>query len=158
SSDPASPEKDDLDLMDLVSTSKVEGNNKAIGPVVNTSKWGGSKDTLNLSGLLNVLDGVVDSPGRILIMTTNHPEKLDPALVRPGRVNKKLMLGHISSRHTQLMVEHFFATTLDPKQRKAIDDVFANTTNNVTPAQVEQLCAEYDQVVEMLDALAKLGD
>ena len=35
---------------------------------------------LNLSGLLNVLDGVVDSPERILVMTTNHPEKLDPAV------------------------------------------------------------------------------
>ncbi|RHY98366.1 hypothetical protein DYB37_009446 [Aphanomyces astaci] len=151
-----SPEMDDLDL---VTMSKLEGHNndKAIGPIINPSKWD-SKDKLNLSGLLNVLDGVVDSPGRILIMTTNHPEKLDPALVRPGRVNKKLMLGHISSRQTQLMVEHFFATTLDAKQRKAIDDVFANTTNNVSPAQVEQLCAEYDHVVGMLDALAKLGD
>ncbi|RHY76399.1 hypothetical protein DYB30_013746 [Aphanomyces astaci] len=151
-----SPEMDDLDL---VTMSKLEGHNndKAIGPMINPSKWD-SKDKLNLSGLLNVLDGVVDSPGRILIMTTNHPEKLDPALVRPGRVNKKLMLGHISSRQTQLMVEHFFATTLDAKQRKAIDDVFANTTNNVSPAQVEQLCAEYDHVVGMLDALAKLGD
>ena len=34
-----------------------------------------------------MLDGVVDSPGRILIMTSNHPEKLDPALIRPGRVD-----------------------------------------------------------------------
>ncbi|GLE11334.1 hypothetical protein PINS_up023714 [Pythium insidiosum] len=33
---------------------------------------------LNLAGLLNVLDGVIDCPGRIIIMTTNHPEKLDP--------------------------------------------------------------------------------
>ncbi|ETV93299.1 hypothetical protein H310_12727 [Aphanomyces invadans] len=56
------------------------------------------------------------------------------------------------------MVEHYFATTLDLKQRKAVDDVFTNTSNKFTPAQVEQLCAEYDDVVEMLDALAKLGD
>ena len=34
-------------------------------------------DALNLSGLLNVLDGVVDTPGRIVVMTANHPEKLD---------------------------------------------------------------------------------
>merc|ERR1719410_800686 len=54
------------------------------------------KDPLNLSGLLNVLDGVVDTPGRILIMTSNHPEKLDPALIRPGRIDKKLMLGYMS--------------------------------------------------------------
>ena len=39
-------------------------------------------DRLNLGGVLEVLDGVVDCPGRILIMTTNHPDKLDEALVR----------------------------------------------------------------------------
>ena len=50
------------------------------------------KDKLNLSGLLNVLDGVVDTPERILIMTTNHPERLDPALIRPGRIDKKILL------------------------------------------------------------------
>ena len=38
------------------------------------------------AGLLNVLDGVVDTPGRILIMTSNHPEILDPALIRPGKL------------------------------------------------------------------------
>jgi hypothetical protein len=41
-------------------------------------------DALNLSGLLNCLDGVVDSPGRLVILTSNHPEVLDPALVRGG--------------------------------------------------------------------------
>ena len=42
------------------------------------------------AGLLNVLDGVVDCPNRIVVLTTNHPEKLDPALIRPGRINKKV--------------------------------------------------------------------
>jgi hypothetical protein len=54
-------------------------------------------DQLSLSGVLNVLDGVVDTPGRIVIMTTNHPEILDPALIRPCRVDKKLMLGFMTS-------------------------------------------------------------
>lgn len=52
-------------------------------------------DKLDLSGLLNVLDGVVDCPNRILIMTTNHPEKLDPALIRPGRIDKIIYLGYL---------------------------------------------------------------
>lgn len=47
------------------------------------------------TGLLNVLDGVVDTPNRIVIMTTNHPDKLDPALIRPGRINKKIYMGRI---------------------------------------------------------------
>ncbi|VUC25812.1 unnamed protein product [Clonostachys rosea] len=44
-------------------------------------------ERLSLSGLLNVLDGVASQEGRVLIMTTNHLEKLDSALVRPGRVD-----------------------------------------------------------------------
>lgn len=40
-----------------------------------------------LATFLNLLDGILETPGRILIMTTNHPEVLDDALVRPGRVD-----------------------------------------------------------------------
>jgi ATP-dependent 26S proteasome regulatory subunit len=47
-------------------------------------KWFEVDDELDLAGLLNALDGVVDCPGRIVVMTTNHPERLDPALIRPG--------------------------------------------------------------------------
>ncbi|KKY36754.1 putative mitochondrial chaperone bcs1 [Diaporthe ampelina] len=42
---------------------------------------------LSLSGLLNILDGVASQEGRVLIMTTNHVDKLDKALIRPGRVD-----------------------------------------------------------------------
>lgn len=43
--------------------------------------------SVSFSGLLNALDGVRSQEGRILFMTTNHPEKLDPALLRPGRAD-----------------------------------------------------------------------
>jgi chaperone BCS1 len=55
------------------------------------------KDELNLSGLLNVLDGVVDTPGRMLVMTTNHPDVLDPALLRPGRIDKKMHHSYLTN-------------------------------------------------------------
>ncbi|KAJ7892609.1 P-loop containing nucleoside triphosphate hydrolase protein [Mycena leptocephala] len=45
-------------------------------------------NTLSLSGLLNALDGVAAAEGRILFATTNHLEKLDPALSRPGAWTK----------------------------------------------------------------------
>ncbi|KAG6017584.1 hypothetical protein E4U43_000815 [Claviceps pusilla] len=48
------------------------------------------KNGVTLSGLLNVLDGVASQEDRVLVMTTNHPEKLDQALIRPGRVDKKV--------------------------------------------------------------------
>lgn len=45
---------------------------------------------ISLSGLLNAIDGVATHEGRILIMTTNHPEKLDHALIRSGRVDMQV--------------------------------------------------------------------
>ena len=42
-----------------------------------------------------MLDGVVDSPGRIVIMSTNFPDALDAALIRPGRMDKKIHLGYM---------------------------------------------------------------
>jgi chaperone BCS1 len=45
---------------------------------------------ISLSCLLNVIDGVSAKEGRVLIMTTNCPEKLDEALMRPGRVDMKI--------------------------------------------------------------------
>lgn len=43
--------------------------------------------SVSLSGLLNAIDGVSSHEGRILIMTTNAPQQLDRALIRPGRVD-----------------------------------------------------------------------
>ncbi|OTB09564.1 hypothetical protein M426DRAFT_316118 [Hypoxylon sp. CI-4A] len=48
---------------------------------------------LSLSGLLNILDGVASQEGRVLIMTTNHLEKLDKALIRPGRIDMIVKFG-----------------------------------------------------------------
>jgi mitochondrial chaperone BCS1 len=49
---------------------------------------------VTLSGLLNALDGVSSREGQVFFLTTNHPDRLDPALMRPGRVDLKLELGH----------------------------------------------------------------
>ncbi|KAL9586633.1 MAG: hypothetical protein Q9212_000768 [Teloschistes hypoglaucus] len=45
---------------------------------------------ISLSGLLNAIDGVASHEGRVLLMTTNCPEKLDEALIRPGRIDMKI--------------------------------------------------------------------
>lgn len=45
---------------------------------------------ISLSGLLNAIDGVASHEGRVLIMTSNRPEELDEALIRPGRIDMKV--------------------------------------------------------------------
>jgi chaperone BCS1 len=55
---------------------------------------------VSLSALLNVIDGVASQEGRVLIMTTNHITRLDEALIRPGRVDKKVELGLADKKMT----------------------------------------------------------
>ncbi|KAI0430713.1 P-loop containing nucleoside triphosphate hydrolase protein [Xylaria sp. FL1042] len=66
------------------------------------------RSSCTLSGLLNVLDGVGSAEGRIVIMTTNKPDRLDSALVRPGRVDMKVMLGNISRKSAEQMFMRMF--------------------------------------------------
>jgi chaperone BCS1 len=123
-------------------------------------------DALSLSGLLNVLDGVVDTPGRIVVMTTNHPEMLDPALIRPGRVDKKLLLGYMAAADIICMLEHYFQTTLNSSQVARVEEVVnGNSTNpasstpilKLTPAQVEQMAVEHDELSDMIAAFEKMS-
>jgi chaperone BCS1 len=60
-----------------------------------------------LAGLLNAIDGVASSDGRLLIMTSNHPEKLDPALVRPGRVDLRLPFRLLGRKDVRRMYLRF---------------------------------------------------
>jgi chaperone BCS1 len=52
-----------------------------------------AKVAISFSGFLNALDGVATQEGTVLFMTTNHPELLDPALIRAGRIDEKVELG-----------------------------------------------------------------
>jgi len=49
-------------------------------------------DELNLSFLLNVFDGIMETPGRMIILTSNYPDKIDKALLRPGRIDINIEL------------------------------------------------------------------
>lgn len=52
--------------------------------------------TLSLSGMLNAIDGQMSGEGYVLVATTNHPENLDPAIVRDGRFNLKMHVGYMT--------------------------------------------------------------
>lgn len=121
------------------------------------------KDQLTLSGLLNVLDGVVDTPERILIMTTNHPEILDPALIRPGRIDKKLMLGYMKAPDIVNMLEHYYGGKLSSDQKRRVvsavagDSAIGLPALNLTPAQIEQMTAENDELEDMIRTIELKG-
>lgn len=53
---------------------------------------------ITTSGLLNVIDGLMAPNGAIIVLTTNHPEKLDDALVRSGRIDYRIHFGPIGQQ------------------------------------------------------------
>jgi chaperone BCS1 len=66
-------------------------------------------ESLTLSGILNALDGVGSAEERIVFMTTNYPERLDAALIRPGRVDMKVEVGDASDAQAMEMWRKFFS-------------------------------------------------
>jgi hypothetical protein len=55
-------------------------------------------DKLTLGAILEILDGVVECPGRMVIMTTNRRDYLDPALTRPGRIDVEIEFGRLGRK------------------------------------------------------------
>ena len=87
-------------------------------------------------------------------MTSNHPEKLDPALIRPGRVNLKLYLGYIELQEAQEMITLYFGGVTSKAHQARLAELWgAGGGRKYTPAQLEQLCAECETVDDLLEAL-----
>jgi chaperone BCS1 len=68
----------------------------------------GREGGLTFSGLLNAIDGVASPEGRMIIMTTNHLERLDPALIRPGRADVKLSFANARADQARRLFGRFY--------------------------------------------------
>jgi len=79
------------------------------GTVVTPAK-SESNGRISLSALLNIIDGVAATEGRILIMTTNHLDKLDDALIRPGRVDMTVKFDLANTAMIATIFRGIFAT------------------------------------------------
>ncbi|KAF8600636.1 mitochondrial chaperone BCS1 [Ceratobasidium sp. AG-I] len=75
----------------------------------------GYQSGVTFSGLLNALDGVASGEERIVFMTTNHLSRLDPALVRPGRVDLIQLLDDAQPDQAQKLFARFYALASDEK-------------------------------------------
>lgn len=63
---------------------------------------------MTFSGFLNALDGVASGEERIIFMTTNHPENLDPALIRPGRVDLMQLIDDADPAQARILFDRFY--------------------------------------------------
>ncbi|XP_059657792.1 AAA-ATPase At5g17760-like [Cornus florida] len=98
---------------------------------------GKSTDQMTLSGLLNVIDGLWSSCGdqRIIVFTTNHKERLDPALLRAGRMDEHIHMSYLSFMGFKTLVSNYLDLT-DHHTFLEIEELLTDV--EVTPAQIAE--------------------
>lgn len=120
---------------------------------------------LTFSGVLNALDGILAPEGRIIFMTSNHPEKLDPALVRPGRIDLQLELPNAGQAQLRNLFTRFHPD-ISPEQLVRLQQLPEGVFSVVTvqdallsaeghPQAVLQAITELETLLRDTDALAQ---
>ena len=140
-----SPIKEPINLQNTPIINIVEDTLK-----INVNNNDNIKDKLTLNTILNLLDGILEDDGRILIMTTNHPEKLDPALTRPGRIDYHLDMNNCSHSTIVDIVNHNYdlqyTTDTFPKINEIKEYIWS-------PAEIIQLSINYKNIDDLITYL-----
>lgn len=107
-----------------------------------------TENKITFSGLINAMNGVALKEGLVTIITTNHPENLDPALTRKGRVDKTYLIPNPTIEQIEKYVKRFFSeirsTTLG-----VID-------SNLSMAQVQDICITHKD--SMINAILAINN
>ena len=135
----------------LLSSSNSTSEVPSLTSLMNSSSvTDANNDKITLSFILNVIDGIRETPGRIMIITSNHYDKIDKALVRPGRIDMTLEMKNASITVIEQVIKHYYGVEIPRRVRNKLrDDV-------VSPAMLINLRFHSKNVDEYYDNLMKL--
>ena len=112
-------------------------------------------DKINLLSFLNTLDGPIELDGIMYVMTTNHPEKIDEALLRPGRFDFKYEFKKASKKIVINMLQHTYELT-DKQMEEYIQ--YLNIKDEVlSPAEIQSICFKNDNIRDSIDKILLLA-
>jgi SpoVK/Ycf46/Vps4 family AAA+-type ATPase len=117
---------------------------------------------ITLSSLLNILDGIYSYNGRIIIFSTNHPEMIDDACLRSGRIDIRINFKRSSKKILYEMVEHWYKSYDEFYGTDLLDELknlfpkFNFEDGRLKPCDVLNILQKYGKNVEY--ALKKLVD
>ena len=117
-----------INVGDLLET--IVATEKATEKMVEFPKVSLDEEPITLDDILNLWDGIRETPGRIMIISSNHYYDLDPALIRPGRIDVTLELSYASHNIIKEIYQHLFGEDLDESKLKNIND------NYYSPAEI----------------------
>ena len=114
-------------------------------------------EKIDLSFLLNLLDGVLEIPGRIVIMTSNYIKMLDKALIRPGRIDVIADFKKCTNQTLLEMMEFFYEKKLD---KEFVEQIFRLEEYIISPAEMSKLMFEnmedLEKVIDFLETKSRM--
>jgi ATP-dependent 26S proteasome regulatory subunit len=111
------------------------------------------KEKLSLYDLLNIFDGILPLTDSVIIMTTNHFEKLDPALIRPGRFNKCIELKKLNVINIIEIINFHYKIDKDIIKNK-FKEILKD--NSFTSAQIYEYIIESDTIEDLYNLIKSL--
>ncbi|CAK8533581.1 unnamed protein product [Lathyrus sativus] len=113
-------------------------NGEKMDPIKKAAKEEEKKSKVTLSGLLNFIDGIWSACGseRIIIFTTNFVDKLDPALIRRGRMDKHIEMSYCSYEAFKVLAKNYLDVESHDELFPVIGKLLGET--NMTPADVAE--------------------
>uniref|UniRef100_T1IN92 Mitochondrial chaperone BCS1 n=1 Tax=Strigamia maritima TaxID=126957 RepID=T1IN92_STRMM len=112
---------------------------------------------VTFSGLLNCLDGVASAEARILFMTTNYINRLDLALIRPGRVDLKEYVDYCTPYQLERMFFNFYPDQSPEAVEKFVNQVLKHK-RKVSPAMIQGLFLQHKNNPEEITDVSQLWD
>jgi len=109
------------------------------------------EDSVNLSCFLNILDGIIELHGVMIIMTTNHPEKIDEALIRPGRFDFKYEFKRASKKVVKEMIQ--FKFELSDKEIEKYTEHMNIKDEILSPAEIQSICFKNNDIKKCIDEI-----
>jgi DNA replication protein DnaC len=111
-----------INIGDLLET--IVATEKATEKMCEYPKVPVDEEPITLDDILNLWDGIRETPGRIMAISSNHYYDLDPALIRPGRIDITLELSYASHQIIKDIYTHLFEEELDEDRVNKINDNF----------------------------------
>jgi chaperone BCS1 len=106
-------------------------SNNVISTIDDSNNDSDDNKLIGLSEILNSIDGILSSHGRILVMTTNYIEKLDEALIRPGRIDLQLEMGFANMEILQNFINKFYPNNNMPQGFKIKSNISVATLQDM---------------------------
>jgi ATP-dependent 26S proteasome regulatory subunit len=111
------------------------------------------EDSVNLSCFLNILDGIIELHGVMIIMSTNYPERIDDALIRPGRFDFK----HEFKKASKKIVIDMLKISNELSNEEF--EVYANDLDirdyELSPAEVQSICFKNNNIKDCINEINK---